>query len=105
MIDDARTRQVVEIEILEGRPDVAALDSRGAVRAAVALVGKELLVENGSLALRGAWRHLVETLALTPAPELRECSSCGLTGMRAATRCGYCWAALEPLVAAPAPGA
>jgi hypothetical protein len=56
------------------------LDSRGALRAAVALVEKELLVENGSLALRGEWRHLVETLALTPAP------------------------ALEPLVAVP-PGA
>ena len=86
-------------------PKNMALDSRGALRAAVALVEKELLVENGSLALRGAWRHLVETLALTPAPELRECPSCGMTGMRAATRCGYCWTALEPLVAAPAPGA
>ena len=86
-------------------PKKMALDSGGALRAAVALVEKELLVENGSLALRGAWRHLVETLALTPPPELRECPCCGRTGMRAATRCGYCWAALEPLVAAPAPGA
>ena len=86
-------------------PKKMALDSRGALRVAVALVEKELLDESGSLALRGAWRHLVETLASTPAPELRECPSCGMTGMRAATRCGYCWAALEPLVAAPAPGA
>lgn len=86
-------------------PKNMALDSRAALRAAVALVEKELLVENGSLALRGAWRHLVETLALTPAPELRECPSCGMAAMRAATRCGFCWAALEPLAAAPTSGA
>lgn len=86
-------------------PKNMALDSRAALRAAVALVEKELLVENGSLALRGAWRHLVETLALTPPPELRECPSCGRTGMRAATRCGYCWTALEPFVTAPVPAA
>jgi hypothetical protein len=80
-------------------------DSRADVRGAVALVEKEFLAENGSsAALRRAWRGLVELLALMPPPELRECPSCGMTGMRAATRCGYCWTALKPLAAAPAPG-
>lgn len=76
-------------------------DARADVRGAVALVEKELLVETASSgALRQAWRGLVEILALTPPPELRECPRCGRTGMRAANRCGYCWTALEPFVAA-----
>jgi hypothetical protein len=79
-------------------PKSVARDSRADVRGAVALVERELLVENdASAALRQAWRRLVEIPALTPPPELRECPRCGMTGMRAATRCGYCWKALEPL--------
>lgn len=43
------------------------------------------------------WAELVEALALGPEPELRDCPVCGRSGMRAATRCGYCWAKLVPL--------
>ena len=44
-----------------------------------------------------SWAELVEALALGPEPELRDCPVCGRRGMRAATRCGYCWAKLTPL--------
>lgn len=47
-------------------------------------------------ALRSSWAALVELLALGPAPELRECPHCGSIGMLAATRCGTCWAKLDP---------
>jgi hypothetical protein len=43
-----------------------------------------------------SWGRLVEFLALGPAPELRDCPHCGAVGMRAATRCGYCWNKLVP---------
>ncbi len=46
--------------------------------------------------LRTYWAELVDRLALGPAPELRDCPSCGKSGMRAATRCGFCWTKLEP---------
>lgn len=54
--------------------------------------GKEAAAE-----LRAAWNELVQTLALGAAPETRCCPACGWIGMRAATRCGHCWAALEQL--------
>ena len=47
--------------------------------------------------LLASWAKLVEFLELGPPPELRACPSCGRDGMRAATRCGYCWRKLEPL--------
>lgn len=47
-------------------------------------------------ALLAWWAELVEMLALGPAPELRVCPFCGAVGMKAATRCGYCWRKLEP---------
>ena len=47
-------------------------------------------------ALLSWWAALVEHLALGPAPELQACPFCGEVGMRAATRCGYCWQRLEP---------
>ena len=40
---------------------------------------------------------LVDSLALGPAPEMRECPVCKHRGLRAATRCGFCWTALAPL--------
>jgi hypothetical protein len=55
--------------------------------------------------LRSSWGKLVEVLALGPAPELRDCPHCGTTGMRAATRCGKCWAKLVPPPVAPAASA
>lgn len=52
--------------------------------------------------LRRDWAQLVERLALGPAPELRECPVCGRAGMRAATRCGFCWTKLAPPPQGPA---
>jgi hypothetical protein len=46
--------------------------------------------------LVASWARLVEFLALGPPPEVRECPHCGAVGMRAATRCGYCWNELVP---------
>ncbi len=46
--------------------------------------------------LLASWAGLIKTLALGPAPETRECPVCKQIGMRAATRCGYCWATLSP---------
>jgi hypothetical protein len=46
--------------------------------------------------LRAFWGELVTVLALEPEHELRECPSCKHVGMRAATRCGYCWTELVP---------
>jgi len=68
---------------------------------------KMLRLADGTVSLTGSgmgellesWAVLVDLLELGPAPELRECPECGRTGMRAATRCGFCWAKLTP----PAP--
>jgi len=46
--------------------------------------------------LRASWDRLVEQLALGPEPDVRECPACHHIGMRAASVCGYCWAALTP---------
>ncbi len=48
-------------------------------------------------ALRAAWARLVGFLALGPAPKLRDCPSCGRSGMWDAKVCGYCWVRLPPL--------
>lgn len=61
-------------------------------------------LEHGTMPLTGSamgeifesWSALVDVLSLGPAPELRECPECGRSGMRAATRCGFCWAKLTP---------
>jgi hypothetical protein len=47
--------------------------------------------------LRASWRELVRVLALGAGPETRVCPGCHGIGMRAASRCGNCWAPLEPL--------
>lgn len=47
--------------------------------------------------LRAAWSELVTALALGPGPQTRECPTCHGIGMRAASRCGHCWAALVRL--------
>jgi hypothetical protein len=46
--------------------------------------------------------RLVELLALGPGPEVRHCPACWHTCRRHATRCGACWAKLEPPAAAGA---
>jgi hypothetical protein len=73
------------------------------LRTACAAMGEavsQLPATNGPAAeeaLRARWAELVELLALGPSRELRECPACGRFGMRDATRCGYCWTALESL--------
>jgi hypothetical protein len=46
--------------------------------------------------LLASWAELVKSLALGAAPEVRDCPVCKHSGMRAATRCGYCWSKLSP---------
>ena len=67
------------------------------LRAIVAVIDREIVQVPPTPALRAAWTELVEVLALGPAPQTRECPACHGIGMRAASRCGHCWAALEPL--------
>jgi len=67
------------------------------LRAVVAVIDQELVQAPPTPALRAAWDELVSVLALGPAPQTRECPVCHSIGLRAASRCGYCWAALEPL--------
>ena|SRR6185436_4610913 len=54
-----------------------------------------------SRGLQAAWAQLVELLALELAPEVRQCPACKHACMRAAPRCGHCWAALGTSPAAP----
>ncbi len=51
--------------------------------------------------LRKHWKELVSLLELGPEPEYRECPSCRSTGIRSATRCGFCWIKLPPLIPPP----
>ena len=67
------------------------------LRAVVAVIEQEILHAPPTPALRAAWAELVKVLALGPEPQTRECPTCHGIGMRAASRCGNCWAALEPL--------
>lgn len=67
------------------------------LREIVAVINREIVEVPPTSALQAAWTQLVEVLALGPAPQTRECPTCHGIGMRAAKRCGYCWAALEPL--------
>jgi hypothetical protein len=76
-------------------------DPRDVARAALLQVEEQLALANCSAAILEPWAALVAALALGPAPELRDCPSCGKAGMRAATRCGYCWLALIPPGVAP----
>ena len=67
------------------------------LRAMVAVIEQEIAQATPTTALRAAWAELVQVLALGPAPQTRECPACHGIGMRAASRCGHCWAALERL--------
>ena len=67
------------------------------LRVAVDVIGREIVQSPSTPALHAAWTELVALLALGPAPETRECPACHQIGMRAASRCGRCWAALVPL--------
>jgi hypothetical protein len=67
------------------------------LRVAVAIIGREIVQSPSTPAFHAAWTELVALLALGAAPETRECPVCHGIGMRAASRCGRCWVALEPL--------
>ncbi|HET9626762.1 MAG TPA: hypothetical protein VFP84_35610 [Kofleriaceae bacterium] len=67
------------------------------LRSSVAAIDAELVRAPANPTLRAAWDELTSVLALGPAPDVRECPACHTIGMRAASRCGHCWAALEPL--------
>jgi|SRR5687768_5036562 hypothetical protein len=80
---------------------------RSRLRVVVAAIGHELTCLDreasaaehraSMVALTSLWARLTELMALEPVPELRLCPACGNSGMRAAIRCGFCWAALAPL--------
>jgi hypothetical protein len=53
--------------------------------------------------LESDWNDLVELIGPLADPLTRACPSCGRMGMPNATRCGYCWATLEPQGSAAAP--
>ena len=69
------------------------------LRTIVAVIDQELVQAPPTAALRAAWDELMAVLALGPAPQTRECPACHGIGMRTASRCGHCWAALLPLPA------
>lgn len=74
------------------------------LRVAVDVIGREIVQSPSTPAFHAAWTELVALLALGPAPETRECPVCHGIGMRSASRCGRCWAALEPLQMLPTGG-
>ncbi len=67
------------------------------MRLVVDVIGREIVQSPSTPAFHAAWTDLVALLALGPTPETRECPACHGIGMRAASRCGHCWAALDPL--------
>jgi len=67
------------------------------LRVSVEVIGREIGQSPSTPAFHAAWTDLVALLSLGPEPETRECPACHGIGMRAASRCGNCWAALEPL--------
>lgn len=67
------------------------------LRVVVDAIGREIVQSPSIPAFHAAWTELVALLALGAAPETRECPACHGIGMRAASRCGRCWAALDPL--------
>ena len=67
------------------------------LRAIIAAIDQEIAQVPPSPTLRVAWGELVAALALGAAPQTRECPVCHGIGMRAASRCGNCWASLAPL--------
>jgi uncharacterized Zn finger protein (UPF0148 family) len=79
---------------------------RSELRVLVASIERRILrvrpAEGGTVGeLERDWDLLVRAMALGEEPPTRFCPTCGHVGMRAATRCGHCWAALPSL---PAPG-
>src|SRR5690349_15159796 len=88
-------------------------DRPAQLRRIIAAIDQEMLILSGQVMrddphatadrLLGSWATLVQLLAVGSAAETRVCPVCSHTGMRDATRCGYCWTKLSPLAgAAPA---
>ena len=46
--------------------------------------------------VRRSWDALTKFLNIGPAPRVRECPSCGVEIMYAASRCMHCWAKSLP---------
>jgi hypothetical protein len=67
------------------------------LRTAISQIDAQMLLVPPTPALRSAWGDLIQALALEPAAPTRVCPKCKGIGMRAASRCGNCWAALERL--------
>jgi hypothetical protein len=67
------------------------------LRAIVHAIDQEISNAPPTATLQAAWAELVGVLALGAAPQTRECPACHSIGMRAASRCGHCWAALALL--------
>lgn len=95
---------------MDNNRDLRNLDPQRALRAAVARMDDELsrLAKGGQGADAGGpkmdgllerWAALVTLMGVAPAPELRECPTCGNVVMRAATLCSSCWSKLRPSVA------
>jgi hypothetical protein len=78
------------------RPVIAAIDGHLSRLSAASATG----TGPATPPLLDSWAELVRLLDLGPAPEMRACPTCGRGGLRAATRCGFCWSALP---SAPAP--
>jgi len=91
---DHATLKVVNTKVLQART----LDPQHELRGAVAGVEAELARLSNVSDLLASWARLRDVLKLEPAPELHACPSCGRLGMRAATRCGFCWTELDVLV-------
>lgn len=78
-------------------PDISYQErTRSLLRTSIARIEEEYASaarDRGALpaALLAAWGDLVDQLDLGPEPELCECPTCRHIGMRAATRCGFCW--------------
>jgi hypothetical protein len=81
-------------------------DATAAVPAAIADLERQLTelalmletpaARKAMTGLRDSWTGFVELLDLPATAELRRCPACKHVGMRAATRCGYCWTKLDP---------
>ena len=56
------------------------------------------LISTQMTLLRASWADLVRIMDVEPALPTRECPGCGHTGLKVATRCGFCWVKLEPVV-------
>jgi len=88
-----RSLTAYRLRIMASYTDAAVTE----LRSIVAVIDQEILQLPSSTPLREAWAKLVGVMALGPAPQTRECPKCHGIGMRAASRCSHCWAALEPL--------